>query len=148
MACPARPWEHNELIGPELTDMHKQFMKFERSDAETENKPALGEECAICFLPMLKEQNLWQLPCGHVFHTDCIGEWAAPSLEAKTRGQRAKKTCPICRKEFDISDDFTALKVKMDTKRRFTRSLEREARREYERDQQQVVFARRPWDDD
>jgi hypothetical protein len=32
------------------------------------------------------DDGVWQLPCNHRFHTECIGEW----LQRETR-------CPVCR---------------------------------------------------
>ena len=39
--------------------------------------------------PLQKENDIWELPCGHIFHQDCIGKWL----------KEYNYKCPICRKE-------------------------------------------------
>jgi hypothetical protein len=43
--------------------------------------------CSICIDPFEAGGNGHQLPCGHVFHTDCIGEWL-----------NVQHICPNCRR--------------------------------------------------
>ena len=50
-------------------------------------------ECTICLMPM--NHVVMKLPCDHIFHVDCIVPW----------GQK-KTTCPLCREQFTIGDDF------------------------------------------
>ncbi|SCO87647.1 uncharacterized protein FRV6_11774 [Fusarium oxysporum] len=42
--------------------------------------------CAICLGPMLDEDIIRHLQCGHVFHSRCFGEWFF----------RRHDTCPTC----------------------------------------------------
>ena len=51
------------------------------------------EECTICLMSM--NHVVMKLPCDHIFHIDCIVPW----------GQK-KTTCPLCRVQFTIGDDF------------------------------------------
>lgn len=46
-------------------------------------------ECVICKEDMLINGHGACIPCGHVFHLDCLGPWLA-----------GNSNCPICRKEF------------------------------------------------
>lgn len=48
----------------------------------------LTMECVICKEDMLLEGHGACIPCGHVFHLECLGPWLA-----------ANNSCPICRKE-------------------------------------------------
>jgi hypothetical protein len=74
----------SELIGPQVTPHGKEFLL-----------PYLGD-CAICTETMTKEENdLWQLPCGHMFHTHCVQRWVLDH----------SSTCPSCR--HDLSNKKT-----------------------------------------
>jgi len=43
-------------------------------------------ECSICFEPL---KTLYAaLPCGHVYHSDCILKWLTDH-----------RSCPVCRKK-------------------------------------------------
>jgi hypothetical protein len=53
--------------------------------------------CVICRMDInetsiyskkIKQDNLTQISCGHLFHTDCLNKWT----------QRQKK-CPLCKKQ-------------------------------------------------
>ena len=45
-------------------------------------------ECAICLCEFEKECDISELPCGHIFHPECISSWI-----------NKHPTCPICRKD-------------------------------------------------
>ena len=44
-----------------------------------------GKECSICFETILSDQ-LYCLPCAHVFHEPCVRRWFEQSV-----------SCPVCR---------------------------------------------------
>lgn len=46
------------------------------------------EVCAICTETVEAHDRISEIPCGHVFHPDCIRKWLA-----------IRPTCPICRKQ-------------------------------------------------
>ncbi|KAL5280945.1 hypothetical protein ACFFRR_004763 [Megaselia abdita] len=46
-------------------------------------------ECVICKEDMLVKGHGACIPCGHIFHLDCLGPWLA-----------GNSNCPICRREF------------------------------------------------
>ena len=50
--------------------------------SKQENLKNFGE-CAICLNNL--QINLFALPCGHIFHENCINNWFI-----------VKKICPIC----------------------------------------------------
>ena len=51
--------------------------------------PTLGEVCTICIEPMKEgESTKSTVPCGHVFHEDCITRWL---------GHVGMPSCPNCR---------------------------------------------------
>ena len=53
------------------------------------------KECSICFKEFLFEMKVVRLPCGHLFHRNCIQKWL-----------RQKCTCPVCRWELATSDSI------------------------------------------
>lgn len=46
-----------------------------------------GADC-FCLAKIEKDERIRRLPCGHVFHQDCIDQWLSP----------AHNTCPYCRR--------------------------------------------------
>ncbi|CAE7237181.1 unnamed protein product, partial [Symbiodinium sp. CCMP2456] len=52
-------------------------------------------ECSICLRQTKRSQCLRELPCGHVFHEQCIRRWWC-SLDSQV-----SISCPLCRQEFD-----------------------------------------------
>ena len=59
----------------------------------------LDNNCAICLKRMdLYSSNNWplKLTCKHIFHADCIAEWAVTSKSDR---------CPLCRKP-DINEGY------------------------------------------
>ena len=58
-------------------------------------------ECSICKEEFKKHDKVYQLPCKHVFHPDCIVPW----LEQHN-------SCPTCRYELPTDDtDYENMKV-------------------------------------
>ncbi|MCL7039039.1 hypothetical protein MKW94_008530 [Papaver nudicaule] len=51
------------------------------------NKEKVLDTCAVCLTKYEDEDMLRLLPCGHTFHTECIGNWLASY----------GTTCPCCR---------------------------------------------------
>ncbi|KAJ5364839.1 DNA damage-inducible protein 1 [Penicillium cataractarum] len=49
--------------------------------------------CAICTDEFVKNQLVRVLPCGHLFHQNCVDEWLV----------RRSRTCPTCRYELTPS---------------------------------------------
>jgi hypothetical protein len=41
-------------------------------------------ECSICLESVKKNDKIYKLNCGHIFHIDCLNKWN-------------KNTCPYCR---------------------------------------------------
>tara|TARA_Y100000817_G_C16671056_1_gene461552 strand:+ start:133 stop:576 length:444 start_codon:yes stop_codon:yes gene_type:complete len=50
-------------------------------------KCLINDECPICIENFKEDDELYQLKCGHIFHTDCITEWI-----------NINNVCPSCRK--------------------------------------------------
>ena len=59
------------------------------------DKGVAGEQCGICQDPhrLLEYADPRRLPCGHVYHYDCISKWIY---------QQATPTCPECRQRYQI----------------------------------------------
>ncbi|CAA6662018.1 unnamed protein product [Spirodela intermedia] len=45
------------------------------------------EDCTICLERMAAMAEACRLPCGHIFHADCIRRWSRISCQ-----------CPLCRR--------------------------------------------------
>jgi len=63
-----------------------------RADLERRYAAAMDDACAICARPWATGARCRRLGCGHVFHVECIDEWARV-CETKLR----VPTCAICR---------------------------------------------------
>jgi hypothetical protein len=63
----------------------------------------LQMECSIC----LETRNLKRLPCNHSFHKECLLKWFETSSSRLNQLPTAEKfTCPICRRNIYIENDF------------------------------------------
>jgi len=52
-----------------------------------------NKECVICFDEHIIGQTACKLPCGHIFHPECLKDWLAKQA-----------SCPICRYEVETDD--------------------------------------------
>ncbi|KAJ9417903.1 hypothetical protein QL093DRAFT_2642167 [Fusarium oxysporum] len=91
---PLRPDNRPELISddifnPVTLDQTAPARAYRQWKAETnyvaDIEPGFNA-CAICLGPMLDEDMIRHLQCGHVFHSRCFGEWFF----------RRHDTCPTC----------------------------------------------------
>lgn len=80
-------FEADQTDYPEKTDYNLIIESFEFSslndDIHNNNK-----ECTICTVEYEKDCMVSITKCNHIFHTDCIKEWA-----------KYKQICPMCRTE-------------------------------------------------
>ena len=64
-------------------------------DAKTAGSKAekCKKSCCICLHEMdnSSEKKIMALPCGHIFHEDCINQWISK-----------KPTCPVCNYEIKL----------------------------------------------
>ena len=58
------------------------FVKYDK------NKYSENYQCIICMEEFQKNEKVKLLPCGHIFHDNCIKEWLMK-----------QKTCPFCKSE-------------------------------------------------
>jgi len=52
-----------------------------------------GTECSICLDELVAGQPALRIPCGHLYHEDCVKDWLKKSNE-----------CPVCRFELPTDD--------------------------------------------
>lgn len=64
-------------------------IKKETKDHIVINKNFENNECIICLEPMVINDKVRILDCGHMYHYDCINKW----IEKK-----GKINCPLCSK--------------------------------------------------
>jgi hypothetical protein len=50
----------------------------------------LKANCSICMTALEDQSRAGSIPCGHIFHRECINRWL-----------RSKNDCPLCRRNFD-----------------------------------------------
>ena len=55
----------------------------------------LEENCSICLENFKTTLKGCKLPCGHIFHENCIKEWLS----------KHNNRCPVCRVEFQASEE-------------------------------------------
>lgn len=48
--------------------------------------PVIGQECPICYCPIMTDDEASVTPCNHAFHTECLVRWMEEKL-----------ICPLCR---------------------------------------------------
>ena len=69
--------------------MEKKYCKKSEKDPNKLEYP----ECSICLMEVNDGQNTILLPCGHMFHEDCVTKWL-----------QIHNTCPLCRFELPTDD--------------------------------------------
>ena len=52
------------------------------------------ETCSICIEAYKENEITVTLPCGHLFHKECVGEWVINKIQSSETPD-----CPLCRKE-------------------------------------------------
>lgn len=55
---------------------HAQTFRYGDPDVEAA-RGKFSPTCVVCIADFEVEETVAQLPCGHVFHSECIGEWLA-----------------------------------------------------------------------
>ena len=64
-------------------------VKKETKDHIVINKDFENNECIICLEPMVINDKVKILECGHMYHYDCINKWIEKKKEIN---------CPLCSK--------------------------------------------------
>ena len=64
-------------------------IKKETKDHIVINKDFENNECIICLEPMIINDKVKILECGHMYHYDCINKWIEKKKEIN---------CPLCSK--------------------------------------------------
>lgn len=57
--------------------------------------------CAICLNPIRKTRSTSELPCGHLYHKNCIQGWE----------NRGNDTCPLCRQNMSRNNFRVTLTI-------------------------------------
>ena len=70
-----------------LSYLTSHYLSTLYTEKYTAKKSLLNKDCSICLEELFMSDNLFELPCGHVHHLDCISQWRP-------------QTCPLCREEY------------------------------------------------
>ena len=82
---------HNMIESPELPEspeISPQQLVHNNITLISNIKCLINDDCPICIEPFKENDELYQLKCGHIFHTECIAEWI-----------NINHICPTCRKD-------------------------------------------------
>lgn len=86
-----------------LTNTSENPNNHNNKNNHLQNHPLYQDEaphCSICLGEYEEGEKLIKLPCGHIFHTDCIGSWTSNHTR-----------CPLCNLDLEsvgaASDDAT-----------------------------------------
>lgn len=66
---------------------------------------AIDQECAICMDRYTDEDTVSVTPCGHPYHSQCIGDWH------KSSGKDGKSKCPTCKSTYLMNDLVPKLNI-------------------------------------
>lgn len=84
------PNEYSDIPSEEVEECFIEpvahFVTDEMKRPVTDSELREHTECAICLNEFIKGDKVAQLPCGHIFHSDCVGCWLFEH-----------PNCPICR---------------------------------------------------
>lgn len=81
--------EFQNAMGRAMEASMIDFDALRRPDRRIVPFPVIGsprdDQCAICCFPVDSTQHTYEIPCGHLFHKECLDEWM---------GYRT--VCPLC----------------------------------------------------
>ncbi|CAE7241408.1 Rnf103 [Symbiodinium microadriaticum] len=75
-------------------------IEWEAGDVVTRlgaSDPATDKTCICCLEDYQPNNQIALLPCGHVFHEECLACWSVSSAAAG-------RCCPTCRKSYSMGD--------------------------------------------
>jgi hypothetical protein len=82
---------HGFSVENKLT--YKKAISNSRNTLRLDMKNSEEDLCVICHEPLMKETIGAVVPCGHVFHQTCFGEW---TQARQSPWQQTQLQCPIC----------------------------------------------------
>jgi len=82
--------EENRGVSEEAKQRWDQF-EFSEDAAASKNLKSEDQLCCICLGEYENGDNLYVVPCGHAYHTDCIDSWCSSHVR-----------CPLC--NFDLEE--------------------------------------------
>jgi hypothetical protein len=81
-----------------VDDMHSHLLLKEKTVEENlkvKHYIKIGEECPLCYEPILYKKNAFLTDCGHSFHLSCIHSYEMANLFRSIY-------CPMCRSDMGI----------------------------------------------
>lgn len=84
--------ELEENVGKVSKGLSKnQIKKLNHGKYSKTRFKSTDNKCVVCQYDFTEGDNITELSCGHVFHSDCVDTWLTKN-----------KTCPLCQKEITI----------------------------------------------
>jgi len=82
-----------------IDDIIKALYKIKLDETYATKKEKLEFEyptCSVCLVETAKDDNGVLLPCGHIYHNNCIEKWL--------KSHNTHKNCPVCRFELSLDN--------------------------------------------
>jgi hypothetical protein len=73
------------------------YKAFTKSSSSSNEEALSDNTCCVCLCDMNSGETCCKLPCKHVFHKDCIDNWA-----------RRKSQCPLCCQKIPLQKVYKA----------------------------------------
>lgn len=83
--------EEADLSNKQLNTCEQEMKKVDEVEQYTEAETGTEDEsfdCTICLAPVEDGEQVGVLPCSHIFHADCLGQWI-----------QRRNVCPLCQTE-------------------------------------------------
>ena len=94
MEAPAR--ERPRRLTPEqVQELVPEYMASDLIRLDEESHHHSPEMCSICLDEYSPDEMVAELPCGHIFHSDCISKWLT----------ERSSTCPLCKTDLMPEED-------------------------------------------
>jgi len=76
---------------------HWEQIEFDQGAPATNNLKSEDQSCCICLAEYESGDDLYVVPCGHMYHTDCINSWCTSHIR-----------CPLCNFDLEKGRNDTA----------------------------------------
>lgn len=93
--APAARERPRRLSPQQVQELVPEYMASDLIRHDEESHHHSPEMCSICLDEYAADEYVAELPCGHVFHSSCIGKWLT----------ERSSTCPLCKTDLMPDED-------------------------------------------